>query len=444
MFGLGKVHWPEAHSSRGKNMVPDWLAWARQAEQLYLQSKVQEAAALAERALRQEPGCALAHEVLGLVMQAKDRLPEAIAHLGQSLALQPGSIRAHNELGRCYYLLEDLDRALFHFERTLFLQPNHVFAHFNRGTVLLKRRFCREGWFEYEWRALAGLVQWPTVPLPRWDGSPLQGRSILVHTEQGLGDVLLFVRFLPALKRQGARVVFACQKALHTLLKPLTCVDEWFPIDEPGKITFQVCCSLLSLPGLLDVEEATIPREVPYVPVDPERVERWRPRIAALPGLKVGICWQGSPTFQGDHRRSISLAHFAPLAAVPGVTLVSLQKGQGVEQIEANRGRVPLVVFDDLDRDAALVDTAAIMQHLDLVVTSDTSIPHLAGALGRPVWVMLPMGCDWRFLSGRADSPWYPTMRLYRQKSFRDWPGVFAEVAAALQAVSGERRPSGR
>jgi hypothetical protein len=251
------------------------------------------------------------------------------------------------------------------------------------------------------------------------------------------------VRLLPALKRQAARVVFACQKALHTLLRPLACVDEWFPIDEPGKISFQTYSSLLSLPFLLSVEEATIPREVPYVAADPQRVEHWRPRMAALPGFKVGVCWQGSPTFQGDSLRSIPLAQFAPLAEVPGVTLVSLQKGPGVEQIGPNREKVPLVVFDDLDRDAALVDTAAIVQHLDLVVSSDTSIPHLLGALGRPVWVMLQMGCDWRFGIGRADCPWYPTMRLFRQKSLGDWAGVFAEVAAALRIEAAARPDSG-
>jgi hypothetical protein len=423
--------------------APDWQTLARQADQLLGQKKLDEAAAAAEGALRLNPGCALAHEVLGLVLQARGRPREALVRLGQALALQPGIVRAHNEIGRCHYLLDDLDRALHHFEMALFLQPNFASAHFNRGTVLLKRGCGREGWLEYEWRALGGLVQWPVIPLPRWDGSFLAGRSILIHTEQGIGDVLQFVRLLPALKRQAARVVFACQKALHTLLRPLACVDEWFPIDEPGKISFQTYSSLLSLPFLLSVEEATIPREVPYVAADPQRVEHWRPRMAALPGFKVGVCWQGSPTFQGDSLRSIPLAQFAPLAEVPGVTLVSLQKGPGVEQIGPNREKVPLVVFDDLDRDAALVDTAAIVQHLDLVVSSDTSIPHLLGALGRPVWVMLQMGCDWRFGIGRADCPWYPTMRLFRQKSLGDWAGVFAEVAAALRIEAAARPDSG-
>jgi hypothetical protein len=422
--------------------APDWQTLARQADQLLGQKKLDEAAAAAEGALRQNPGCPLAHEVLGIVLQGKGRPGEALVRLGRALALQPGIVRAHNEMGRCHYLLDDLDRALHHYETAIFLNPGYAAAHFNRGTVLLKRGCCRQGWLEYEWRVPGGLVTWPVIPVPRWDGSPLVGRSILIHTEQGIGDVLQFVRLLPALKRQGARIVFACQKALQTLLRPLACVDEWFPIDEPGKITFHTYSSLLSLPLLLGVEQATIPREVPYVTADPQRVERWRPRIAALPGFKVGVCWQGSPTFQGDALRSIPLAQFAPLAEIPGVTLVSLQKGAGVEQIEPNRGKVPLVVFEDLDRDAALVDTAAIVQHLDLLVTSDTAVPHLAAALGRPVWVMLQMGCDWRFGIGSSDCVWYPTMRLFRQKAFGDWAGVFREVAAALR-MEAAARPRG-
>ncbi len=419
--------------------VPDWQTWAQQADQLYVQKKWDEAADLAGRALEQNSRCALAHEVLGLVLYAKHRPGEAIVRLNRALALRPGLVRSHHTLGHSYQHLDDLDRALHHFEKVLFLQPNHATAHFSRGAVLLKQGRYREGWLEYEWRALAGLVRWPEVPLPRWDGSPLEGRSILVHTEQGIGDVLLFLRFLPALQRQGGRVVFACQKPLHALLRPLTCVDEWFPIDEPGQIRFETYSSLLSLPFLLGVEEATIPREVPYITADPQRVERWRPRIAALPGFKVGLCWQGSPTYADDPLRSIPLAQFAPLAAIPGVTLISLQKGTGTEQIGPNREQVPLVVFDDLDRDAALVDTAAIMQHLDLVLSPDTFGTHLAGALGRPTWGLLGTGCDWRWQIGRSDSPWYPTVRLFRQKSFGDWAGVFAEVAAALRAEVAAR-----
>jgi len=410
-----------------------WIDWIRQAERLFDQKQHDEAAGLAERVLQTNPGCALAYQVLGLVCSERGRPQEAIPLLAKAVALQPDLVHTHNGLGRCYSLLGDLDRALHHFDIALCLQPDHAFAHFNRAMIWLKQGRYRDGWVEYEWRWNCGLVQRTVIPRPRWDGSPLNGRGIMVHTEQGLGDAIQFVRFLPELKRQGGKVVLACQKALHALLRPLPCVDEWFPIDEPGQISFELYCPLLSLPGVLGVDEKTIPRQVPYVFAEPERLERWRGRLEALPGMKVGVCWQGSPTFAADRYRSMPLANFEPLAKVPGVSLVSLQKGAGTEQIEPNRSLVPLTAWDDLDRDAAFMDTAAVMQHLDLVITTDTAAAHLAGALGRPVWVLLSVAGDWRWLIDRADSPWYPTMRLFRQKLFGNWGGVVADVAAALR-----------
>ena len=451
----------------------DWLAWIQQAEQLFDQKRLEEAASLAQRALQQNPRLALAHQVLGLVSAERGAVHDAIARLSQAVALRPDLVPSHNGLGRCYAMLGDTQQALEHFETALRLEPNHAFARFNRAMTLLKLGRFHEGWLDYEWRYACGQAQRPNVPRPRWDGSPLNGRSLMVHTEQGLGDVLQFVRFLPLLKRQDTRrgcetigtgtsqlreilakhrhplgaspissqprIVFACQTALHDLLRSLPTIDEWFPIDEPGTITFDLYTSLLSLPGLLGVDEATIPREVPYLDVSAERVERWRPAVGQLPGFKVGVVWQGSPTLHGDRQRSIPLAQFAPLAAVPGVTLVSLQKGAGVEQIPTPQNAVPLTTFDDLDRDAPFVDTAAILQHLDLVITIDSAVAHLAGACGRPVWVLLSTGCDWRWLTEREDSPWYPTMRLFRQRTLDDWNPVFHEIAAALRAASLRR-----
>jgi ADP-heptose:LPS heptosyltransferase len=194
---------------------------------------------------------------------------------------------------------------------------------------------------------------------------------------------------------------------------------------------------------LLGVNESSIPRDVPYLFADPERVARWQPHVAALPGFKVGIGWQGNPAYRFDEYRSIPLAHFAPLAQLPGVTLVRLQKGAGEEQIAPNRHDVPMCELGELDRDGVFVDTAAILQHLDLVITSDTALAHLAGALGRPVWMLVSTDSAWRWLEKRSDSPWYPTMRIFRQRSLGDWPGVFQEVTEALRsevAARGSRR----
>ncbi len=432
-------------------MPPDWFDWVKQAEKLFDQKQYDEAAILAERVLQANPLCAQAHQVAGMVLSERGKYQEAMVRITRGLSLQPDMVPSHNALGRCQFLLGNLDEALTHIRTALALQPDHAFAHFNRAMIWLKQGNYHEGWPEYEWRWPCNLVQRPAIPRPRWDGAPLQGRAILVHTEQGLGDVLQFVRLLPELKRMGGRIVFACQKALHTLLKPLSFIDDWFPIDEPGQINFDIYTPLLSLPGLLDINDENMPRTVPYVFADPKRIEQWQPYIQNLPpyptlspsggegrvrgGFKVGLCWQGSPTFKNDEFRSIPLATFAPLAQVPGVTFVSLQKGPGEEQIEPNRAALPLQVIPDLDRDATFVDTAAILQHLDLLITSDTATAHLAGALGRPVWVLVSVGGDWRWLTNRSDSPWYPSMRLFRQKVFADWSGPVNDVVAALRSA---------
>jgi hypothetical protein len=412
----------------------DWLNLVQIAQQRLDQKQSAEAIKLAEQALAINPNAALAHQVLGLAYLQQDRPHEALAALQNATSTRPDLVPSQNAMGRCYLMLGDLDRAETQFNRTLCLQPDHGFGHFNRAAVWLKRGRYKDGWVEYEWRWPTGLVATTKIPRPRWDGSPLNGRSILIHTEQGMGDVLQFMRFLPMVKAQAGRLVFACQKAMQQLLRPTPCVDSWFPIDEPAPINFDLYAPLLSLPGLLGIDQNTIATPVPYVFPEQTRVERWREPIAALPGFKVGLCWQGSPTFEGDRYRSIPLKHYSALAQVPGVTLISLQKGAGVEQIEPNCQTVPLKVLGELDQEAAFVDRAAMMQHLDLIITSDTSVAHLAGALGRPVWVMLSTGCDWRWMIDRSDSPWYPTMRLFRQKTFGDWPGVFNNVAGALAA----------
>ncbi|MGA3066514.1 MAG: tetratricopeptide repeat-containing glycosyltransferase family protein [Tepidisphaeraceae bacterium] len=417
----------------------DWLGYVKQARERLAQNQYDEAYGHAQKALTINPHAAMAHQVIGLVLLERDEPNDALAALHKAISLRPDLLPSHNGLGRIYLMLGDLDRALDHFNRLLHIQPDHASAHFSRACVWLKQGRYKEGWLEYEWRWPAGLVAKPPIPRPRWDGSPLAGRSILIHTEQGMGDVLQFIRLLPLVKSQAGQLVFACQKAMQELLRPTPCVDHWFPIDEPSGINFDVYAPLVSLPGLLGIDEKTIPHSIPYVFPDPQRVERWRRPIQELPGFKIGLAWQGSPTFEGDRIRSIPLKQFAPLSQVPSTTLISLQKGVGVEQIEPNRPSLPLHVLGDLDQQSAFVDRAAIMTHLDLIITSDTSVAHLAGALGRPVWVLLSTGCDWRWLTARSDSPWYPTMRLYRQKTLGDWPTVFAEVAADLRSIASQR-----
>jgi ADP-heptose:LPS heptosyltransferase len=256
--------------------------------------------------------------------------------------------------------------------------------------------------------------------------------------------MIQFVRFATVLKRQGATVIVECQKALLGLFQGCPGIDQLVATGEELP-PFDVYAPLISLPGILGTTLETIPAKTPYLFPRPPLVEHWRQRLAGLDGFKIGITWQGSPEYHGDRFRSIPLRYFGRLAQAAGVRLVSLQKGVGVEQLADVRDRFAVVDFtDELDQQSGpFVDTAAVMKSLDLVVTSDTATAHLAGALGVPVWVALPFAADWRWLLDRSDSPWYPTMRLFRQKERGDWQGVFEEIKNALcQRLASPRADS--
>jgi hypothetical protein len=308
----------------------------------------------------------------------------------------------------------------------------------NLGMVLLLTGNLREGWAEYQFRSDLRRYQAdrPAIAAPRWQGEPLAGKRILVYAEQGLGDTLQFVRYLPLVVELGAEVTFEVQPTLIPVLQSFAdTVDIVARYD--GTATFDYQSPLLSLPHWLGTTLATIPDKVPYLFVEEARIARWRERIGSH-GLKVGIAWQGTPTFVGDRGRSIPLGMFAPLAAIPDVRLISLQKHPGAEQIVAvpfgSRIETPLNA-DDLAPDA-LLDTAAVMMNCDLIISSCTMIAHLAGALARPLYVALRRVPDWRWLMDRDDSPWYPTARLFRQQREGDWADVFARIGAAVAALT--------
>jgi hypothetical protein len=405
-----------------------------EAEQLFDQNELEAAEAIARRVLEQDSANARGLQVLGMIHARCDRPNEAIPLLDRALAIQPDLASAHNELGMSYDQLGSMHQALVHFERALILQPDHAFAHLNRALWNLKVGRFREGWIEYEWRFMSQLVRRPEIPTPRWDGSSLKGKGLLVHTEQGLGDVIQFARFIPLLKNQGTRIVVACPERLQPLLRLLPGVDQWVPIDTETEVTFEYHTPLMSLAALLGIhQEDDIPNKVPYLYADSARCEKWREALHRLDGYRIGICWQGSPTYLGDTLRSIPLEAFRPIAQLPGVKLISLQKGYGTEQIAA--GEFPLTTLEDLDHDGAFLDSAAAMQSLDLIITSDTAVAHLAGALGRPAWVALSTWTDWRWGLDREDSPWYPSLRLFRQPNLGNWSSVFLAMTDALRPV---------
>jgi tetratricopeptide (TPR) repeat protein len=400
--------------------------------------RIDEAIAALQRALDLNPRYAKAMNGLGAAQRALEQIPEAIATFRQTIELDPQLAEAHTNLGSSLQELGQIDEAAACFRRAIELKPESSEAHFGLSTVLLLRGDFAAGWPEYEWR-LKGKDQ-PKRDLrsPLWDGGDLKGRSILLLSEQGMGDTLQFIRYAKIVKERGAIVTLGCPQPLVRLLSTCPYLDR--VASELSQEGFDCHAPLMSLPHLLGDTLETIGGEVPYLFADPELIALWRERLADHPGLKVGINWQGNPKYAGDRQRSIPLTQFEPLARVPGVTLVSLQMGFGVEQIAQVADRFTVSTLgDDVDRTrGAFMDTAAVMKCLDLIITSDTATPHLAGALGVPVWMAVPFAPDWRWLLEREDSPWYPTMRLFRQPARGDWDSVFRRLATELASRSGE------
>jgi len=264
---------------------------------------------------------------------------------------------------------------------------------------------------------------------PLWDGADLQERTILLYAEQGLGDTLQFIRYARLVKVRGATVLVSCQEPLARLLGTCAGIDRLGPFGAKMP-PFDVQAPLLSLPRILGTTLATVPADIPYLFADEQLVAHWRRELSPVEAFKIGIGWQGNPKYRGDRQRSIPLAQFAPLARLDGVQLFSLQKGPGTEQLHQGAGGFP--VTDLGSRAGDFMDAAAVIRSLDLIMTADTALAHLAGALGVPVWVALPFAPEWRWLLQREDSPWYPTMRLFRQTEPGQWQGVFERMARAV------------
>ncbi len=280
--------------------------------------------------------------------------------------------------------------------------------------------------------------------VPSWDGDLFRDRTLLVHGEQGLGDHMMFVRFLPLVAARGGTVLLEIRAELHALLRTAlsSCPNIELVVQGAALPAFDMEVALESVPQRLGVDLADIPASVPYLHAEPERVARWRARLGRPPLLQVGLVWQGNPKAQADYGRSMPLELLEPVLAVSGASFVALQKEHGLEQLAGLAARYPIrhPGPDYDDGPDAFLDAAAILENLDLVVTTDTALAHLAGALGRPTWVLLKHAPDWRWLTGRDDSPWYPTFRLYRQPRTGDWASVVQVVARDLRRLAAARR----
>jgi tetratricopeptide (TPR) repeat protein len=352
----------------------------------------------------------------------------------RALELRPGYVDALQNKAITLAAQGRIEEALTDNAEALRLDPNHAAARNCRALWWLQCGAFERGWPEYEWRWRIAGARRREFAQPPWDGTPLAGRTILLYCEQALGDTIQFIRYAPLVKALEAYVIVECQSSLVRLLSSCAGIDQLLPRGSPLP-QFDLQAALLSLPGLLGTTLQTIPASAPYLAAEPELADLRRRELSNTGSFKVGIAWQGSPTFPGDRLRSVPLRLFAPLARVQGVQLFSLQKGPGRDQIrEAQRSFNVTDLGCKLDEGgAAFVDSAAVMTALDLVITTDTSVAHLAGALGVPVWVALSFGADWRWLLKRDDCPWYPTMRLFRQRQAHYWEEVFERMTEELR-----------
>ncbi|GAC1454941.1 MAG: tetratricopeptide repeat protein [Steroidobacteraceae bacterium] len=405
-----------------------------------------EAVASFDRALALRPDVPEVLNNRGIALTASGRLSEALESLIRGAVVNGTIADTHTNLGIVLKLLGRHREAAASLDRALSLKPQDAAAKFALAFLYLTLGDFSLGWPLYEARFDVPELGNPArrFAAPRWRGSEgLAGKSLLVHAEQGLGDVIHFCRYLPLLATQGARVVFEVMPSLVALMRTLPAEIRIIARGEPLP-SVDYFCPLLSLPLALGTRFDTIPAQIPYLSAEPQRAASWRERLRALAGLRVGIAWQGNPDVEKliwARGRSIPLTALEPLARLPGVSLVSLQKGAGAEQLGAASFADRIVDLGaQLDPGAdGFLDTAAVMSELDLVISSDTAIAHLAGALGRPVWTALSLSPEWRWLLGRADSPWYPTMRLFRQTTAGDFGAVVTEMAAALQALVSRR-----
>lgn len=370
---------------------------------------------------------------LAVIAYSQGKPTEAMQALEELLAAYPSDLDVHINMGAVLIELSRLDDALSHYGRAIELSPDYAEPRFQRSIIYLLRGNLGRGFADYEWRQHLRGKTWVNYRQPRWEGTSLVGRTILLPAEQGAGDVLQFIRYVPLVKQFGGTIVVGCYPNLARLLSTVPGVDR--VLETGDKLPqFEVYAALGSLPNILGTTLSTIPAEVPYLFAEPGLVDRWKQRVNGGDGLRVGLAWQGNPLHARDQSRSMPLSSCLPLASIPGVQLYSLQKGFGSEQLEGLDPAVSIIDWGNLFEDYA--DAAAALCNLDLIISVDTSVAHLAGALGRPTWILLSHAPDWRWLLARDTSPWYPTARLFRQHELGKWDNVIERVGRALKETA--------
>ncbi len=435
----GKLAEAQAQYERALAINPDYAsAYDNLGTVCQEQKQIEAAISHYKRAIELDPASANAYNNLGSALKEQGNLTEAIACCREAIRLQPDHADAHNNYGSGLVDQGKFAEAVFHFEQTIRYKPDHANAHLNLGIILLMLGDYQRGFQEYHWRWQTKQCPDLRYPFALWDGSDPQGKIILLTAEQGFGDTLQFARYAPLVAQRGGCVVVACQKQLLRLLETLPGIDRCVDRDQVNVQT-HVHAPLLDLPLLLGTTLETIPATVPYLRVPPgvtvSLPEPGNSSAGAGEGispavLKVGIVWASNPDNSTSKKRSCPLDHFVSLQELPGVQLYSLQKDiSSLDQELLANWAIP-------DLSAQLhdfADTAGAIAQLDLVISVDTAVAHLAGALAKPVWTLLPEVADWRWLRERQDTPWYPTMRLFRQVEDGNWVEVFERLQAALR-----------
>jgi hypothetical protein len=386
-----------------------------------------------EDALKIDPRYMNAYNSLGSAFLDMAQFNEAIKIYKTLLEICPDYADAHNNLGIALRETGRFNEAIDSFRKALQFNPDLEVAHQNLSALLLLLGNFREGWKEYRWFwTLRG--PYHELQRPLWDGSDIAGKTLLLHTGGGFGDTIQFVRYIPLVKGKSASIIVGCQKGIGTLLKGVEGVDS---VLTQGEMLpdFDVQSSMFRLPIIFDTTIETIPARVPYITVDSCLIKKWRERVLGAGGdgsdYRIGLTWAGSHSIGTYRHRLFPPDLFCELTKIRGVRFYSLQKHGVTKGLLSIKEKLNLIDFTEDIRDFS--DTAALIVNLDLVISIDTSVAHLAGALGKPVWTLLPWVPDWRWMLDREDSPWYPTMRLFRQPSFRDWDSVIGRVRAELE-----------
>ena len=404
---------------------------------LYEKRDIDEAIVYFQRALQINPDYPEAYNNLGNALRIKGQSDEALDCYQKALEINPNYPEAYNNLGNILKEKGNIDEALACFDKALRIQPDFASAHWNKALAFLLSGDFKQGWKEYPWFWRVKGVIPRNYNQPVWDGSNINEARIFLYAEQGFGDTIQFIRYIPLVARRFKEVIIECQEELVSLVKNIKEICIVIPKGE-GIPEFDVHCSLLMLPVIFDTSLESIPADVPYITVDPNISLKWHGKLQGdTSQLKIGLGWAGGHTGRTLHERSCSLDLFSVLGEFNNISFYNLQKGEAAEQAKSPLEGMKIIDF--MDEISDFEDTAGLIENLDLVISVDTAVAHLAGALGKPVWTLLSYAADWRWMLNRDDSPWYPTMRLFRQLSMGDWKSVIAQVAEELRLLTAKR-----